>query len=809
MFDKTALYKQNLYYANLKRENRIKEQMDEMEREKKEMEQLKAQMEQEKLYQIEKKNRIKQSQYEDYNNYLRQKYSTPPQFREKLNIKLGGENRNIKKQNYNEEMDNLCLNPTTQKNIYPTTPIINYSEMGRNYQKGYSHGYNIITGEIYSNPNPNNPNNIAHIKNDNINEKYNEPKNKIENPINYNNMNISPEEYQEFLEYKKLKREKELEEIKRQQYINQYNNKYDNISNNDDNNKGKNIQPIEYENAPNYNQKQNELKYSDNQYEKEMPPSEYQNQQFNREKEEELDRNDNNLNYQINSFKQPIPPYYYNNYKNKDIKENFHYGNEQNDKERIENIYKENIYKQNKFYEDYERRMINKENDIPNNNYPMGGNQEYPPNYYPRKEPIEPNDYDKNKNEIYPPLNNIKNFDNKEGFHQIEKNDYRNIPYNYQKDDNNNNYERSNEKMGENIPSQYQYQQEYNMPPSQYQGETPLRAQYDDNDEIKFRNKLPYFNNEQRENESMNPREEKYNTEKNTNNIKDIERERYMQFLMNKTKENQEKEENNINYNNKEENYPNQNQTKYPSYNNNLEEQYYLQNQQIQNNNFDRNPNYENDYNQQMAIKYNNYISKNEYENEKQRELQGPSIEKYPSYQEQIERIKKEEEYFENEKLKQQNKEIISYNNENNVNNKNAKEIISQFNENKKKNTSSEDHIFKVSPPLPTPPKYNDEPLTLKERKEIQRDYAKYLDWQINEKNARNAKTPFNLKYNPILDDDNLNRNKYEEDFQTIKEKNNYGKDLPINPYSSKNYDYNNKSNLGLNPISYKGNYNK
>ena len=44
--------------------------------------------------------------------------------------------------------------------------------------------------------------------------------------------------------------------------------------------------------------------------------------------------------------------------------------------------------------------------------------------------------------------------------------------------------------------------------------------------------------------------EEKYNTEKNTNNIKDIERERYMQFLMNKAKENQEKEENNINYNN-------------------------------------------------------------------------------------------------------------------------------------------------------------------------------------------------------------------------------------------------------------------
>ena len=97
MFDKNAISKENLYYANLKREKRIKDQLDEMEREKIAMEKLRYQMEQEKLYQIEKKNKIKQNQYEDYNNYLRQKYSTPPQYREKLNIKLGGEDRNIRR----------------------------------------------------------------------------------------------------------------------------------------------------------------------------------------------------------------------------------------------------------------------------------------------------------------------------------------------------------------------------------------------------------------------------------------------------------------------------------------------------------------------------------------------------------------------------------------------------------------------------------------------------------------------------------------------------------------------------------------
>ena len=51
MFDKNAISKQNLYYANLKREKRIKDQLDEMEREKKANEKLQ--------YQIEKINYIK------------------------------------------------------------------------------------------------------------------------------------------------------------------------------------------------------------------------------------------------------------------------------------------------------------------------------------------------------------------------------------------------------------------------------------------------------------------------------------------------------------------------------------------------------------------------------------------------------------------------------------------------------------------------------------------------------------------------------------------------------------------------------
>ena len=38
---------------------------------------------------------------------MNRKYATPAQYREKLNIKLGGEERAIKKQTYNEQMEKV------------------------------------------------------------------------------------------------------------------------------------------------------------------------------------------------------------------------------------------------------------------------------------------------------------------------------------------------------------------------------------------------------------------------------------------------------------------------------------------------------------------------------------------------------------------------------------------------------------------------------------------------------------------------------------------------------------------------------
>ena len=108
-YTKSAISNENLYYANLKKDQRMKDYTEQMQREKIAMENLKNQMEKEKQYQIDRKNRIKMAQYEDYNNYIKQKYSTPPQYREKLNIKLGGEQRNIK-----------------EINLDTTKPLVNY-----------------------------------------------------------------------------------------------------------------------------------------------------------------------------------------------------------------------------------------------------------------------------------------------------------------------------------------------------------------------------------------------------------------------------------------------------------------------------------------------------------------------------------------------------------------------------------------------------------------------------------------------------------------------------------------------------------
>ena len=620
-----------------------------MEREKIAMEHLKNQMDKEKQYEFEKRNRIKQAQYEDYNNYLRQKYSTPPQYRENLNIKLGGEKRNIKKTNYNEEMDNLCINPTTQK---PESPnVINYSEMGRKYQKGYSHGYNIITGEVYSqNDNYNKNNNV------NINEDYNKKEEinnynseeKTENTNENKGICISLEEYQEFLKYKEMKRQKEMEKLymEKERYNNNNINNYENQRINND---------YREEKIPNYIQKEKD--YINNEY-------------LNRTEKDKQ-------------------------------KSNFHY-EEKNEPKRFDEIKeKENFIKQqNKYYEDYQRRQLMQRQIEENNNYPIY-NQDYNkmPEYYNKEQNI------RNEQEMLYE-------DNRYQKRNINDNEY--IPENIEDNryEYNQNIDNKKEDMQNNI---------YNNNIDNYNNE-------ENEEQIQFNNNINFKENQQMSQNNKEQLFDKYNQNINQNELKEMERAKYMQFL-------KEQSEKKYDINNQEQNY----------FNKNIET---------------------NDNNNSN----NQYNDLKEYENEN--ELPIPEKEphkEYLSYQEQIQRIK-------NQKEMNEKKDFPSTNNQRVLN----------YNMNNIKKESVNDNIFRKEQTPKIEPKYNDEPLTEKEKKEIiKNEYGKYLEWQINEKNKK-AKTPYYQKnYNPILDDNEQNNN-----YEKFRQDENIMKNIPVEPYRNKRNDY-------------------
>ena len=224
-YDKNDTYLSNLNYANLQKQKRNTEELKEIERDRIAMEKLQIELEQEKKLEKERKNQIRQQQYEDYSNYFKQKYSENPESREKLNIKLGGEQRYVRKPSYQQQMENLCLNPTRNKNFYPNTPTPNYSEVGRNYQRGYSHGYNILTGEVYppelvKGKTPNNASNNYHYNKNEVplDNKYEKNDNNA-NRVNNDNdgMDEKEKELREYQAYMEMKRKKEMELQQRQE----------------------------------------------------------------------------------------------------------------------------------------------------------------------------------------------------------------------------------------------------------------------------------------------------------------------------------------------------------------------------------------------------------------------------------------------------------------------------------------------------------------------------------------------------------------------------------------------------------------
>ena len=226
-YDKNNTYLENYNYAREQREKRYNEEKEEIERDKLQLDKIKSQIEEENRLEKQKKALLKKKQFDEYSNYLKQRQEIL-EMRNNPNIKINGEERTIQRHNYNEQMDNLCLNPTRQLNIQPKEQFINFSQAGRNYQRGYSHGYNILTGEIFQNSKKSDDINIPQqplsnsqgkdnieqkIEYENVYKNIVEPKdeNKIENRfISNNDINHSKEE--DYIKYMEALRQKEMEQ---------------------------------------------------------------------------------------------------------------------------------------------------------------------------------------------------------------------------------------------------------------------------------------------------------------------------------------------------------------------------------------------------------------------------------------------------------------------------------------------------------------------------------------------------------------------------------------------------------------------
>ena len=736
-YNKNDTYLANYNYANQQKEKRNKEELKEIELDRIAMEKLQLELEQEKKLEKERKNQIRQQQYEDYSNYFKQKYSETPQTKDNMNIKLGGEKRFIRKPSYQQQMENLCLNPTRNKNIYAHTPVPNFSEAGRRNQRGYSHGYNILTGESYSSDiqqgkkDKNNSNTVINKEPIQNNDGSNENNNTLDEK--------EKEDLRQYQEYMEMKRKKEQEEQEREAlyYIQQQNKnqliqekgsereKY--IMNQKDDIR-------QFQNNPrqqlNYN---NEYNIKDDLYEKMNP-------------------NLNNMS---------IPPEYKDIYHQERLQPN----------QTMEKIHQEEIPPE--YREMNMREQMRKNNQIPSK---YQNQQEEINSYVPReKKEIKPKE---NENVI----NNEKN--NEQDYRQYLLSNQDNL---------------SKEKEEENMEI---YQ---NM----LKEKEREREQNEMNQEKEKELYRQYLLEQQRQNQNQ-IREQ----EINPNKINENQNQQYQE--MNEIRENEIPQNELNNLNNKDNKPINSFEDYYRQKNKNIpENQSEMKNQQIENNyendNYQPHQNYPPTENQDIYPQSQEPISKEQaymmYQ-QQQRRQEMEQMERERARQ--ILELQQKENI--NQQQPSQNQNLNDYyppnynTNSSPYSNPNYQESnkMSEFNsakmeylKNRQKNLLTKDNIFSVSEIKKPPPKYNNDPLTNADRLRIQREYAQFLDAQINAKNIKkNKNNGLNMVQSSGYEVEGPNP------YQQMRNKHSKLRDIPQDPYSVKNYNISNNSYLTSNPIT-------
>ena len=737
-YNKNDTYLANLNYANSQKERRNKEELKEIEQDRIAMEKLQMELNQEKQLEKERKNLIRQQQYEDYSNYFKQKYSQTPQNKENVNIKVGNGQRFIRKPSYQQQMENLCLNPTRNTNVYTHTPIPNFSEQGRRYQRGYSHGYNILTGETYSSGLQQEKNNQI-INNNNINDI--KPKEQKQNNYVITDEK-EKEELRQYQEYMEMKRKKEQQEQEEQTLY--------------------------------YMKQQNQPKYPSSQ-EKEIPkereiinqndiPEQYQNipQTQNHYENEYMQTNDKmrlnekNINNNIpqdyqdiyknerfppNQIQQTpldeIPPEYREMYLREQMREKEQRPQYQNQKEEI-NTYAPQQEENPKPNDNINTLNNNKNNE--RDNYRQ---------YLLSKQEMGEKEKEEENMEIYQNMLKEKELEQNQMNQEKEKELYRQYLLEQQRQ------EQSQIREKEINPNQIDENQN-----QQYQDINAIR-------EAKL--KKEDINN--MDNKPINSFEEFYR-QKN-NNIQEAQ----PQINNNQTKEQiDDKYENN-------EKYPPYSQ--YPSeipQNPNM----YPQSQEPMSN-------------EQAYMMYQQQQNRKELEQmEMEKERARILLERQQREKLNQEQISNQSEYYQ----QNYNNESPYYNNNNNLEQIKMSEFNSakmEYLKNKQKNLLTKDNIFSVSEVPKPQPKYNNEPLTNADRLRIKREYAQFLDSQINAKNLREKKNKnngLNIVQNSGYEVEGPNP------YEQMRNKHSKLRDIPKDPYSVKNYNISSNSYLSSNPIT-------
>jgi len=742
-YNKNDTYLANLNYANAQKERRNKEELKEIEQDRIAMEKLQLELNQEKQLEKERKNLIRQQQYEDYSNYVKQKYSQIPQTKENVYIKVGTGQRFIRKPSYQQQMENLCLNPTRNTNVYAHTPIHNFSEQGRRFQRGYSHGYNILTGEVYSSElQQGKNNNNQNVNNNNNNMNDNNPKEQKQNNYVITDEK-EKEELRQYQEYMEMKRKKEQQEQEEQAlyYMQQQNqNKYP-LSQEKEIPKEREIinqnnYPEQYQNIP-------------------QPQSQYNIEYINKEQTyDKMRPNENNIpqdyqdlykneRFSPNQMRQPsleeIPPEYREIYLREQMRENEQRPPVQNQKEEI-NTY---IPKQEENLKPNENiHTLNNDKNNERDNYRQ---------YLLSKQEMNEKDKEEENMEIYQNMLKEKELEQNQKNQDKEKELYRQYLLEQQRQ------EQDQIREKEINPNQINENQNH---------------QYHDINTIREA-KLPKEEINNKENKSINSLEEYYR-QKNNN----------FQEAQPKMNNIQEKEQIEDKYENNE---------KYPPYSQYPPE--IPQNQNMYNQS--QEPMTE----EQAYMMYQQQQDKKELDQmEMEKERARILLERQQREKLNQEQIQNQNDYYQ----QNYNNESPYYSNNNSLEREQIK--MSEFNsakmeylKNKQKNLLTNDNIFSISEAPKPQPKYNNEPLTNADRLRIQREYAQFLDSQINAKNMRENKNKNNgLNMVQSSGYEVEGPNPYEQ----MRNKHSKLRDIPQDPYSVKNYNISNNTYLVSNPIT-------